>query len=213
MNRYDLITEFHNKLVELHDNDRGYAISGWGSSESQRSRFDALIRTSNFSGGSIIDYGCGCGDLLPFLKERFLDFQYTGVDQSDAMLNIARIRHGDFFNKIACDAVSFPDADYIFASGIFQFNDIENMSYYKSLIRSLFKKSKKAFAFNLLSSERDNTSKISDELYISPVDALQIANSITKFWVVDHSYHLGAGDMTIALFNRDVSPDWTHPLR
>src|SRR5690349_5346492 len=93
------VAEFHNKLLALHVAGPlpGFRLCGWSSASSQRARFDSLIRSSRFSGGSVVDYGCGTGDLYQFLSETGLRFSYIGLDVNPGMLAIARKKHGDYF--------------------------------------------------------------------------------------------------------------------
>lgn len=211
MKRQKLINDFHRNLIKKHDVEHGYAISGWSSQCSQNDRFDALLRTSRFSGGDIIDYGCGPGDLYNFLRDKNILFSYSGIDQSIDMVHMAKKKHGDHFSVIPIDSIDFPDTDYIFASGIFQFIDDDNRVYYNHLIRQLFRKCRKAVVVNFLSSERKIENTDPRELYMNPSQVVSIAQSITKFWSIDHSYHPGGGDVTLALFRMELYPEWARP--
>ncbi|CAB3873906.1 methyltransferase domain-containing protein [Achromobacter deleyi] len=42
---------------------------------------------------AMLDAGCGAGDNLPLLRERYADAAYTGLDNCEALLDIARKRH------------------------------------------------------------------------------------------------------------------------
>lgn len=61
----------------------------------------------DLSGGkclSVIDLGCGNANLAEYLAEKKLNFKYTGVDFSDALLDAAKViyPHADFI----CDDVN-----------------------------------------------------------------------------------------------------------
>ncbi|MFD2111318.1 class I SAM-dependent methyltransferase [Thiorhodococcus fuscus] len=212
MGRKATIDNFHNALISCSEtNSAGYHLAGWSSSESQVARFNSLVRASQFKGGSVIDYGCGPGDLYAYLSSLGLPLEYRGLDHSEHMLTVARSRYGGQFEKIAFDAVCFGAADYVFASGVFQFVDLDKPQYHFELIAQLFASCKKALAVNLLSASRDDSNKVINELYLNPEAVVAFAKSKTKFWCIDHSYHQGGGDMTLALFNRDSDLTWRRP--
>lgn len=81
-----------NKAAELYNsryNDLGRNIKtvGWGSKEDQTLRFEILFRGLNFKGKTILDVGCGLGDLVVFLEERTNgDFQYIGIDVASQLI-------------------------------------------------------------------------------------------------------------------------------
>lgn len=207
--RIDIVLSYHNELLKKHSET--YKISGWGSYDSQRERFKAIIGTAKFSGGTVVDYGCGSGDLYAFLNEEGYQFKYIGLDCNPQMIDIARERHGDHFAVIQIDEVKFDEVDYVFASGIFQFLDKGFGKYHQSLISKLFDRSKMALAVNFLSSLRATKEKSEIEMYFQPTKIVELAASICDFWCIDHSYHPGAGDMTLALhkIQRDVT--WSRP--
>ena len=96
MSRRAMIDEFHFHLLNGAQQE-GYSISGWSSRESQERRFDALIRSSGFQAGSIVDYGSGTGDLFGFLRDRGFKFEYSGVDHNARMVDFAIKRYGPYF--------------------------------------------------------------------------------------------------------------------
>ncbi len=100
---------------------------------------------------------------------------------------------------------------YVFASGVFQFCGNEDDKYVEPLLLNLFSRCKKALAVNVLSSMRSESEKTTRELYVSPSRAVAIATSLTEFWSLDHSYHPGAGDMTIAMHKKESVAQWKRP--
>lgn len=203
------IDSYHNNAQ--HD-DEGYYASGWGSRESQNARFKALIDLSDFKGGSIIDYGCGSGDLIGFIQKLGFETDYWGLDQNPQMLSLARCRYQGQFSEIEIDTPPSKKADYVFASGIFQFQDSENPIYYKYLLDMLFASANKCLAVNFLSAQRASSEKDAKELYLTPCEVADLASGLSKFWRVDHSYHLGGGDVTVAVF-KDNGSEWARPKK
>ncbi len=65
---------------------------GWGSKEDQFLRFDMLLRGININNKSILDLGCGLGDIGDYLYSKNADnFYYTGVDLSEKLIERARL--------------------------------------------------------------------------------------------------------------------------
>jgi len=208
------VSVFHADLLRRYE--EGAAISrpqlcGWSSAVSQEARFSALMRSLRYGGGSIVDYGCGTGDLHAFILREFGQVHYTGLDPNESMLAVARLAHDTRFARCDFDEVEFEPADYVVASGIFQFQDNANPAYYKALAKALFEKARIAFAANFLSSLRPDSEKIDSELYLHPKDISELAASLSPSWAVDHSYHPGFGDVTIAAFHTAENQSWARP--
>ena len=93
----------------------------WGSRESHHKNFEALLGIGDVTNKSILDVGCGFGDLLDCLN-KFTISSYSGVDISPEALAIAQRRHpGHKFETRDIHLNPFPpnSFDLVFASGIF----------------------------------------------------------------------------------------------
>lgn len=94
---------------------------GWRNDHSQLSRFAALAGIGDMSGCSVLDIGCGYGDLRAYLGERYHDIVYTGIDQMEEFLAVAseKYRHLPQTTFLQDDFTSagLPRADYVIASG------------------------------------------------------------------------------------------------
>ena len=80
--------DFYNKRVETYGlNSKSL---GWLSYEQQNLRFDVLTTKLNLENKTILDIGCGFGDLAHYLLKRNVNFkQYIGIDVSENMLDLA----------------------------------------------------------------------------------------------------------------------------
>src|SRR5579883_3256588 len=56
----------------------------WQSAEAQRARLEAVLAIGPLDGASLLDAGCGLGDLHAYLRERAVAARYTGCDLSAA---------------------------------------------------------------------------------------------------------------------------------
>lgn len=144
---------FYSKAFKEH----GVSAKGvhWNSKKSQYKRFEVLIDfiKKDIKESSLIDIGCGFGDLLLYLKEENLipKKDYLGVDCEEFMINIAQKRFKDelFYQ---CNILNefIPKADYLVCSGAFNILDAND---FLLAIERCFKSCKKAFVFNYLLQE------------------------------------------------------------
>lgn len=98
---------------------------GWSSIKSQEYRFKILLEIGVSTDDTILDVGCGYGDLSKNVKN------YVGIDIRKLAIDIASKRYCDkkFFN---CDIFEINDNyDWIIASGIFCFNSYDWYEYTK----------------------------------------------------------------------------------
>jgi SAM-dependent methyltransferase len=70
---------------------------GWLDGEVQRRRFHILMDGNQYAISSILDVGCGYGELVEFLNKTkrlwFNHVKYTGIDVVPEMIDVARARH------------------------------------------------------------------------------------------------------------------------
>src|SRR5476651_2597637 len=80
---------------------------GWLDKTSQSLRFFMLADIGDMNNRSVLDVGCGYGDLRGFLGTQYPFLHYTGIDQSESFLTLAAQRYnlpnttfllGDFVN-------------------------------------------------------------------------------------------------------------------
>lgn len=126
---------------------------GWTNEESQKRRFAALMEVGDLNGSSLLDIGCGHGDLKAYLDKRFHGFSYIGVDQMPEFIAEARCLYGQRPNCYFCQTdftiQDLPHVDYVFASGVLSYRSKEKDCYF-SMIEKMFEAADKALAFNML---------------------------------------------------------------
>lgn len=173
-----------NKIIELVNgyfakkiNDHGAMPEGvgWNSTESQEIRFKQLCKVVEQRGHfSILDYGCGYGALLNYLKRYESDFSYTGFDISDEMVKKAIEKYFENENaKWTTKLVEDDIYDYVVASGIFNIKlDIDKdewTNHVMNTINIMNKKCTKGFSFNMLTSYSDKEYMKDDLYYADPL--------------------------------------------
>jgi SAM-dependent methyltransferase len=147
----------------------------WSSAESQRLRFDQLLRLRDRDGPfSLVDYGCGYGALLDYLVERGDAVAYTGFDVSPDMIATARRLHAGYRDAVfATESGALAPADYAVASGIFNVrldvSDAAWLGYVETTLDRLAALGRRGFAFNLLSRYSDPDRRRPDLYYGDPL--------------------------------------------
>lgn len=126
---------------------------GWLNHESQSQRFAALATVGDLSGSSLLDIGCGHGDLKGYLDQRFHGFSYIGIDQMPEFIQEARSLYGQRPNCYFCLAdfmtQELPRADYVFASGVLSYRSEEPDCHF-AMIERMYAAADQALAFNML---------------------------------------------------------------
>ena len=147
-----LISDFYNMRFDQLGKD--IRSIGWNDSDSQKLRFDRLLRGISVKGKTILDVGCGFGDLIPFLECQYgSDFNYIGIDISENILNEARRAHeskkrkfilGDIFSA------NLPHVDISILSGALSFKFPGVEEYAKKTLERMFFLSSEVTSMNFL---------------------------------------------------------------
>ena len=111
-------------------------IVGWGSKNSQEMRFkilEEILKKHNCK--TVLDIGCGRGDLISYLKKKKISIKYTGLDINNKFIDIAKKLNpknnfifADFLKK------DLPNFDVIFISGLF---NLKMQHHKKCLLRPI----------------------------------------------------------------------------
>lgn len=146
-------------VPRINGNDPGYQVLDWESAEAHMERFQVLIDTIELKGSSLLDIGCGVGDLFGFLEEHQIGVDYTGLDILPEMTEEAHRRHpaGRFVSGNLFDAEHplYPENsfDVLYSSGIFNLNLGNNQDFLRGSLPFLFKTAKTWVVFNLLDTD------------------------------------------------------------
>ncbi len=146
------IMHYHRHRIASYKTDLVKAL-GWRGSESQLKRFEVLAKVGDLNGASILDVGCGYGDLKAYLDQRFSDFVYMGIDQMPEFIAEAQsIYKNDAkttFYQSDFGTVNFPKVDYVFASGALGYR-CADPDFYTDMISKMYTTAKIALGFNML---------------------------------------------------------------
>ncbi len=142
----------------------------WNSVESQSLRFEQLIKGCLLQeDSSLLDFGCGYGALLTFLRRRSIRSFYWGYDVAPAMVSKALELHsGDSGSRFVNDLGEVPPVDYALASGVFNVKQEASSEKWQVYILETLGKmmalARKGLAFNLLTAYSDRN-RMRDNLY------------------------------------------------
>lgn len=157
---------YYNTLMSRIDNHNYYTTAmqrhgksaqgvHWNSKRTQYKRFEVLLgMIDDIEDTSIVDAGCGFGDLYLYMQEQErVPRSYRGLEVMEAMVEEARNRTGCEIGR--CDVLvdDLPAADYYICSGAM---NILTRSETVLFIRRCFEASQKGFLFNMLLGEDDS---------------------------------------------------------
>jgi SAM-dependent methyltransferase len=146
--------------VRLRSHGVSHLTLGWGSREQQNYRFDRVIENVVLSGKSVLDVGCGFGDLVGYLKDKDIHVKsYTGIDVNPELIEEAKKLHPDArFIAGSLREVDREDirSDVVIMLGLLNFcqNEIQNTTYAKDLVSKAFDLAVEKLAVDFLSSCR-----------------------------------------------------------
>ena len=131
-----------------------FDVLDWACAESQQTRFAVLADNVDLTGRSLLDIGCGLGDLWAFLNERGAGVDYTGVDIIEKMVLAARDRYpngrfvlGDVFGADPFGGRTF---DVVFCSGAMNLNLGNNRKFLPVAVSRMLDLAGETVAVNLL---------------------------------------------------------------
>jgi SAM-dependent methyltransferase len=148
-----MVRRFHEARIRDFGEDATQAL-GWKNFYGQQARFAMLEGIGDMNGCSVLDIGCGHGDLRAYLDDKYSQMRYMGIDQMEEFLDVAIERYGHLpetaFFLGDCYAAALPTMDYVIACGSLSYYS-SNPGFIYQTIAKLFNTCRIAFGFNLLS--------------------------------------------------------------
>ena len=161
---------------------------GWGKGGRQDVRFRALSEIGIGENDSVLDVGCGFGDLALYLRNTGWKGVYTGIDIVPVLIEEGLRRYPDLDLRVADIQRETLDAtyDWVVGSGLFNAEISDNLSHIEDMLKRLFDLSVKGIACDFMSSRVDY--RHPGSFHLEPERALSLAASLSRRVVLRHDY-------------------------
>ena len=192
----DDIAKYYARLVDRYGNDPRAA--DYGRAESQAKKFQVLSEVARLSGAEVLDVGCGLAGFSDFLKSRWGDVDYRGIDVTPAMIDLASKLHPELKLEVG-DVLEIEGSelyDVVFANGIFYLIKDQPTQRMQAIVRRMFALARKAVAFNSLSIWAPCSE--AGEFQADPIATVQFCRELTSRVALRHDYM--PHDFTIYLY-------------
>ncbi|MBU0569568.1 class I SAM-dependent methyltransferase [Patescibacteria group bacterium] len=173
----------------------------WHQKGAAHQRFRQVWAEIDFNNKSVLDVGCGFGEMAKFLKKRYKIVSYTGVDIVPEFINEAKKFHPDC-EFVERDYFSNPldrKFDVVMASGTINSNVENNMEFRKKAVKIMFEHTKKVLVFNMLGTHpQPANNPESNVWYADSLEILDYCMTLTRRVVLRANYH--PTDFTILMY-------------
>jgi len=183
-----IINRYNERLTLYGDDIRTLAS---GTDERRRLRFKILSGIGIFDGVSVLDVGCGFGDLYSYLNENNYEVDYTGYDINSELLSVARRKYPSVhFEEKDIQMDTFPEFDYIVSTSAFnlKLETVDNYEYIGEIMNICHEHCRHGVAIDLMSSYVDYETAAA--FHYSPEKVFSMAKSISKRVCLRHDYPL-----------------------
>ncbi|MFO0665264.1 MAG: class I SAM-dependent methyltransferase [Polyangiaceae bacterium] len=199
------VRDFFGGLYRTHGDS--FKALDYGSVETQRKKFQVLASVGDLKNASVLDVGCGFGDLLDFLSPDREPARYVGVDLVPEIVEAARARDrssmqatkiGFEVGNILDGRSGLPDEvfDYVVCTGFNCVDTGRNFEDLKTAMRCMLEIARIGVAFGMVSTYADR--KNPTTYYAPPEAVLTEAFSLTPRVALRHDYM--PHDFTIFLY-------------
>ncbi len=200
------IEEISKSMIERYSNrynQMGYDVKtlGWGSKEQQEYRFRQAINSINFDQPkSILDIGCGFGDLFALLLadkkpiNKFIgwDINPDLIGEANKIWKSIEVTNEFSVVNLANHVCEKPLADIGFMFGVLNLNlkdNFDNYAYSKLFIENAFSAVKEVLVVDFLSTHlTPDYPKEDFVFYHDPIKMLEFAFTLTPNVVLKHNY-------------------------
>ena len=174
----------YNERLEMYGDDP--RSLGWLNGR-QHIRFKVLSEIADLNNCTILDLGCGFGDLCGFLKRNY-KVDYTGYDINNNLLEIAKKKYPDarFDVKDILMGQIIEKFDYIISSGVFNFRLSDNTSFTKKMLKKMFEMCDKGVAVDFITDYVDYRNE--DLHYTNPEDMFSFCKTLSKRVTIRNDY-------------------------
>lgn len=162
---------------------------GWGGGkEKQDYRFAHLAAVGEMSSQSILDVGCGFGDLYGYLISNGWNGMYLGIDIVPVLIDQAKELWPSAEFKIMDLLTNHIDVhfDYVFASGVFNAKVNNNQEHISTMLKRMYEIANIAVICDFMSTYVDFQQEIA--FHTNPEWVFGIAKNLSRRVVLRHDY-------------------------
>jgi SAM-dependent methyltransferase len=151
-------------------------------------RYAILLGQWELKGRSILDYGCGFGDMYAFCRERGLEVDYEGVDINPLLIETGRKRYPEakLFVRDLLQEGCARTYDYAFSSGVHNIKLDDNWGFTEASFELFDRCCTRGFAVNFLSDRVEY--KLEHAHHSDPVRVLELAYRYSNRIVLRNDY-------------------------
>jgi SAM-dependent methyltransferase len=200
MNETTKLKEFYQEKYKKYGNDPKSLL--WSSKGAAHQRFRQVWAELDFEGKSVLDVGCGFGELAKFIAKRAQNFTYRGIDIVPEFIEEARKQfpQHEFDVSDYLTDNTIKRHDIVVASGILNSNVEDNDEYRKDAIKKLYNLSTSCTVFNMLGAHPQPQNEVDSNVwYADSLEILEYCMSLTHRVIMRHHYH--PTDFTVFLFH------------
>lgn len=160
-----------------------------GDQQRQYLRFNTLTQGINLTSRnlSVLDVGCGTGELAKFLNFSGFRGRYLGIDVTQDLLSHAQRKYPtlQFLEGDITNVTSLPAFDYVIASGILNIDVGQSMSWVKDVLLSMWQLTECELRIDGLSTFVNY--RESHLFYVDPLELLSWAiQTLSPFVTLQH---------------------------
>jgi SAM-dependent methyltransferase len=196
----DLTEDYEKSLAEYGEGPKALL---WWDYRSMAIRFRELVKDVPADGKSVLDAGCGMGDLLPFLYAKSTNFRYLGVDTNKGFIEIAKKRYEGHNFKVADPFKSrVGEFDVVLSSGVMNGNYEGWLDARKKMIKVLYEQANQVLAFNMAGGLKPipNDSLIA---YANAQEIFEYCKTLSSRVLLNTQYL--KNDFTIVMFKKNFA--------
>lgn len=184
--REETIQRYNRRLQEYGPTDQAL---GWGKKGRTKLRFRVLLSQWNLTQATIIDFGCGFGDLFGYMvRNKIQPSRYIGIDINNELIAIARQRYPQAEFVVTDDFLETwtDSAEYVISSGVFNFRLQDSKRFIERSFDRFASIATKGFAANFLSNKVEYSSD--DNYHADPCEILSLAYKYSNNVVLRNDY-------------------------
>jgi SAM-dependent methyltransferase len=148
-----VIKRYSDRLAEFGDDPQ---TLGWTKGK-HFLRYHMLLAQWDFKGESLLDFGCGFGDMSQYIQDQGINLTYHGVDINPDLISTGQKKYPGV--QLFCDDIlahSFEKKfDFVVSSGVHNLKLEDNWGFIEQTFESFAKIANNGFALNFISNKVD----------------------------------------------------------